>query len=282
MVEPQRDISPSVRVSDISLTYPAHGGAKAHSAIEGLNFAVPRSGVLGVLGESGSGKTTLMKFLAGLADADSAKGSRIRVTSGEADVLGVPLRKISRRNANKLTGHIGYLAQDGGAHLTPDLSINDVLLEPIVERLSKSDRTEIGSAIIEMLEIVGLPLSLLSAFPSELSKGQRQRVAVVRSLVLEPALVIADEPTLGVDALNRPRITELYRWYAEKTGATMIIVSHDIRLLETLVHEVLVLQQGASVGYGDISDIFRTAEHRYVQQLAQALRSTAYDEISDD
>src|SRR5699024_8166940 len=99
----------------------------------------------------------------------------------------------------------------------------------------------------------------------ELSKGQRQRVAVMRSLMLAPSLLVADEPTLGVDANNRPRIVDLLTWFRERTEANMILVSHDIGMLEALVHDVLVLQQGHLVGSGDINQIFRQADHSYVQ-----------------
>ena len=137
-----------------------------------------------------------------------------------------------------------------------------------------------GEIIAEMMDIVALPLSTLQQFPHELSKGQRQRIAVMRSLMLEPPVLIADQPTLGVDANNRPRIVELLRWYHERTNSAMMLISHDIGMLEALVEDVLVMQQGAIVGAGDINAIFRQADHEYVQRLAQALRSTAYDEIA--
>ena len=120
------------------------------------------------------------------------------------------------------------------------------------------------------------------SYPFELSKGQRQRVAVMRSLIMDPALLVADEPTLGVDANNRPRIISLLNWYRARTGASMLLISHDIGMLEALVDEVIVMQHGRAVGRGQINDVFRDASHKYVQQLAEALRATAYDEIADD
>lgn len=282
MVEPVLDADPAISVSDLSLGYPAHGGAKAFNAVEGLSFELRRGGVLGILGESGAGKTTLTKFLAGRGTEAAEKGSRITLNGGEAHVLGTSLRRVSRRARNRLTAHVGHLGQDSGATLNAELNVGDLLLQPIAERQKRFDREQLGREIAEMMDIVGLPLTKLQEFPYELSKGQRQRVAVVRSLILNPTLYIADEPTLGVDAVNRPRIVDLLTWYRERRGASMVLVTHDIGLLEALVQDVLVLQQGALVGSGEINEIFRRADHGYVQQLAQALRATAYDEIADD
>ncbi|MBO1902636.1 ATP-binding cassette domain-containing protein [Leucobacter weissii] len=281
MADPARDADPSIAVSDLSLGYPAHSGGSAFTAVEGVSFEIRQGSVLALLGESGSGKSTLTRFLAGRGDEAGEKASRIRVNGGEAQVLGVQLRGIGRRARTRLTAHVGHLAQDAGATLAPDLNVGDILLSPIVERNKRFDRELLGEQIAEMMDIVGLPLSKLQEYPYELSKGQRQRVAVMRSIILGPAVYFADEPTLGVDANNRPRIVDLLGWYRERSGATLVLVSHDIGMLEALGQKVLVMQQGRVVGEGDIDEIFRQADHGYVRQLAQALRATAYDEVAE-
>lgn len=282
MPQPVVDADPTIRVSDLSLSYPAHAGGREFEAVEGLTFEVARGNVIALLGESGSGKSTLTRFLAGRALDANEKSSRIKLTGGEATVMDVPMKRLGRRAKARLTAHVGHLAQDAGATLTPELNVGDILFEPIVERSKHFDRESLGERIAEMMDIVAMPLAKLQEYPYELSKGQRQRVAVIRSLMLDPSLLIADEPTLGVDANNRPKIVELLRWYRERTGATMLLISHDIGMLEALVQEVLVMQQGRVVGRGDINEIFRNADHGYVQRLAQALRATAYDEIADE
>lgn len=267
-------------VSDLSLSYGASRGRLAHDALIGLNFTLPRGGVLAVLGESGSGKSTLARFLAGRGMESGEKGARIQLTGGDARVLGVNPAKLNRRGIAELTYHVGYLGQEDGAKLPPELNVGDILLSPLAERTRDIDYDVVGGRIAEMLEIVELPLGVLQQLPHELSKGQRQRVALVRGLMLQPAVVVADEPTLGVDANVRPRIVELLRWYRQKHGAAMLLVTHDIGMLEVLAQEVLVLQQGYAVGLGGINEIFRRSNEPYVQQLAQALRRTAYDEIA--
>lgn len=282
MAQPVREADPTIRVSDLSLSYPAHAGGRQFQAVEGMTFDVPRGDVVALLGESGSGKSTLAKFLAGRGSDAGEKASRSKLTGGDASVLGVPMRRLGRRSRAKLTAYVGHLAQDAGATLTPELNVGDILFEPIVERSKRFDRDALGELVAEMMDIVALPLSKLQEYPYELSKGQRQRVAVIRSLMLDPTLLIADEPTLGVDANNRPKIVELLQWYRKRTGATLMLISHDIGMLEALVQDVLVMQQGRLVGRGDINEIFRHADHGYVQLLAQALRATAYDEIAEE
>lgn len=281
MVDPVRDADPAIKASDLSLGYPAHAGGRAFNAVEGVSLELRRGEVLALLGESGSGKSTLTRFLAGRGDEASEKSARIRVNGGAATVLGVPMRRLRRRAVTRLTAHVGHLAQDAGATLPPELNVGDILFSPIVERTKHFDRELLGEQIAEMMDIVGLPLSKLQEYPYELSKGQRQRVAVMRSIMLAPSLYFGDEPTLGVDANNRPRIVELLRWFRERSGATLVLVSHDIGMLEALGQNVLVMQQGRIVGEGDINEIFRQADHGYVQQLAQALRATAYDEVAE-
>lgn len=281
MIEPDGSADPAVLVSDLTLGYPAHAGGVAHNATEGVGFDVRRGEVRALLGESGSGKSTLMRFLAGHGATAGDRGARTRVLSGDARVLGVSMRGARKRQLTRLTARVGYLAQDAAATLPAELNIGDVLMQPITERSKRFDRAQLGEQIAEMMDLVGLPLGKLQEYPYELSKGQRQRVAIVRSLMLTPALYLADEPTLGVDALGRPGIIELFRWYHERTGATMMIVSHDIAMLEALVEQVLVMQEGRLVGEGDINEIFRHEDHAYVQQLARALRATAYDELAE-
>lgn len=281
MVDPALDADPAILVSDLSLGYPASGGRRAYNAVEGMDFSLGRGSVLALLGESGSGKSTLARFLAGRAAEAGDRSSRISATGGDASVLGLSMRRLRRRAAAQLTAYVGHLAQDAGATLPADLNVGDILFSPIAERTKHFDREQLGERVVEMMDIVGLPLGKLQEYPYELSKGQRQRVAVMRSIMLEPSVYIADEPTLGVDANNRPRIVDLLDWYRQRSSATMIIVSHDIGLLERLGQRVLVLQQGRAVGEGDINEIFREADHGYVQQLAQALRANAYDEVAE-
>lgn len=277
-----RNRETAIEVLDLSLGYLATGLSKPFRAVEDANFKVTRGSKLFVLGESGSGKSTLLKFLAGRGRAQPLKRDRISVIAGQASTLGLNLKKLSRGSYRQLTALVSFIEQDSGSKLPPDLNIGDIIFQPIEERLKRFDRSELGQRVAELFDTLALPLSFLQKFPYELSKGQRQRVAVVRALLTDAPVLVADEPTLGVDANNRPRVVEAIKAFHARTDATMIIVSHDISLLEALATEVLVLQQSSIVGYGPINEIFRNAEDGYVFQLAQALRSTAYDEVAEE
>lgn len=266
--------------SDLSLIYPAYAGKREFQAIEGLNFTLKTGEIAALLGESGSGKSTLARFFAGRAHSKDKNG-RISVAGGTACVLGQNLCKLSRGGKTILAKQTGFLPQNAGATLTPELCVRDILFEPFGRDSSSIDFTGEGERIAEMLDIVQLPLRKLQEYPYELSKGQRQRIAVIRSLMLQPQLLVVDEPTLGVDAIGRPQIIRLLAWYLQKNKTAMFTVSHDIALLEALAQKAYVLRQGQLVGEGAINDIFRKADHGYVQQLAQALRGTAYDELAE-
>lgn len=280
-----RDINtqtdPAILASDLSLGYQERPG-KVFQAVEGINVSVARGSSLALLGESGAGKSTLASYLAGRGTDAPVKSDRIYRISGEARVLDTSLTKLSRKAHRRVTAHTGYLQQDAGAKLSPDLNVGDLIFAPIEERIRGFERSELGEQIAEMFEIVSLPLTYLQKYPYELSKGQRQRVAVIQSLIHSPTVYVADEPTLGVDANNRPKIVELIQWYVRRVDPTLLIISHDIGLLEALIKDVLILQQGNAVGFGNINEIFRHATHEYVVKLANALRTHAYDEIATE
>lgn len=271
-----------IQVSDLSLGYPAHGGGAAFAALEGVIFAVPEATVTALLGESGSGKSTLARYIAARGLSSTDRGSRLKALSGDVRVAGQHLAGLNRKKSAVIAAEIGYLEQDGGAKLTPDLTVGDILMQPVSDKFKRFDRELYTRRITDLLDQVSLPLDVLSQFPFQLSKGQRQRIAVIRPLVLAPNILVLDEPTMGIDPTNRPKVIDLLERYQQEHDATMIVVSHDIALLERLVDDVNILQDGNIVGRGAINDIFTDAEHDYVQRLAVALRSTAYDEAYDD
>ncbi len=269
-------------VSDLSIGYPAHAGTPAFTAVEGISLELPAGSVTALLGESGAGKSTLLRFLAARALETAVKSSQLKQLNGHVQVFGQSLDRLNRKKQWVLAEQIGYLPQDGGAKLNPDLTIGEQLMLTADERYKKFDREPFAERAAALITDCDLPLSVLNEFPHQLSKGQRQRIAVAKSLMLTPKLLILDEPTMGVDARNRPKLIDMLLGYREQHEAAMLIVSHDIGLLEALVDHVLVMQQGSIVGEGDINEIFSNSEHAYVQSLANALRSNAYDEASDE
>lgn len=256
-----------ISTSDLTIEYPPHGASPAHVAVRGLNLSLAPGEVLGLLGESGSGKSTVARVLSGTC---GEHGGELRpvITGGDAMLFGVPLRGLSRRKAAALSVDVGFLRQDAGAALESTLTVAELVAEPILLRDRHFDRRELEGHVVTMIDAVRLPLSILSRYPYELSSGQRQRVAMARALVLEPTLLIADEPTAGVDVTVRGALGELFAEIKHKRSFSALVISHDLTVLRAIADRIAVLQQGVLVGLGTIDEVFTDPSHPYVAQLA--------------
>ncbi|GGI48367.1 ABC-type glutathione transport system ATPase component [Agromyces flavus] len=260
-------------ISDLSVEYPAHGASAAHVAVHGVSLRVAPGEVLGLLGSAGSGKTTLARVLSGVGLEPGGPGSDVRpvITGGEAIVLGTPLRGITRRRLNELRFHVGYLAQDAAEHLPPDRTVSEIIGEPILERDHRYNRKALATRVATMVDAVRLPLGLLEKYPYELSGGQRQRVALAQALVLGPNLLIADQPTAGIDLTVRDAVAQLISELRDGHTFSAVIITHDLPVLRRVADRVAVLDRGEVVALGTIDEVFDDPSHPYVQALAGAL-----------
>lgn len=252
----------AVLADDLTLVY----GRDETPAINGVSFQLARGETLGLIGEAGSGKSTLARAVS----SQSAPGEREApvIAGGRLTVLGRELRD-SRRQRDGLALRIGYLPQDGGSSLQPHLTVGENVAEPIFQRDKRFDRLDAGAAVAKLVDAVRLPLSVMEKFPHELSRGQRQRIALARSLVLEPELLVADDPTMGVDVLVRGPILQVVAELQKEFGFSALIVGHDLRELRTVVDRIAVLHAGLIVGYGSVDDVLAKPLHPYVRRLAE-------------
>lgn len=252
----------AVLADDLTLVY----GRDDTPAINGVSFQVAHGETLGLVGEAGSGKSTLARAIA----AQSAPGEREapEIAGGRLQVLGQELRGAGGRVRDRLALRVGYLPQDGGSSLQPHLTVGENVAEPIFQRDKHFDRLEAGAAVATLVDAVRLPLSVIEKFPHELSRGQRQRIALARSLVLEPELLVADDPTMGVDVLVRGPILQVVAELQKELGFSALIVGHDLRELRTIVDRIAVLHAGLIVGYGAVDEVLANPLHGYVRTLA--------------
>jgi ABC-type glutathione transport system ATPase component len=252
----------TVLADDLTLVYPGD----ETPAINGVSFRITPGETLGLVGEAGAGKSTLARAIA----AQSAPGERDepQLAGGRLTVLGEELRSASRRARDRLALRVGYLPQDGGSSLQPHLTVGENVAEPIFQRDKHFDRVEAGTAVATLVDAVRLPLSVMEKFPHELSRGQRQRIALARSLVLEPELLVADDPTMGVDVLVRGPILQVVAELQKELGFSALIVGHDLRELRTIVDRIAVLHAGLIVGYGTVDEVLANPLHPYVRTLA--------------
>ncbi|QEO13121.1 ABC transporter ATP-binding protein [Agromyces intestinalis] len=260
-----------VVVSDLSVEYPSHGASPAHVALRGIQFRLAPGEVLGVLGSAGSGKSTLAQVLSGQFLEPRSGEVRPVLTGGEVRVLGTKLQPMTRRRLAELRFHVGYLAQDAATTLPAEFTVAELVGAPILERDRRYERRALASRVATLIDAVRLPLTVLDRYPYELSGGQRQRVALARSLVLGPSLLIADEPTAGVDVTVRDAVAGLIGELREARAFSAIVVSHDLAVLRRITNRVAVLDRGSLVALGRIDEVFADPIHPYVRALGAAL-----------
>lgn len=271
-------------LSDLSVEYPAHGASPAHVALHGLSLTIAPGEVLGMLGSAGSGKSTLAKVLSGVAFEPRTGEVRPLITGGEATVLGHQLRGLPKRKLPEYRFHVGYLPQDAASTLPPDRTVAEIVGEPILERDRRYNRHALTTRVATMIDGVRLPLGMLDRFPYELSGGQRQRVALARALVLGPSVLIADEPTAGIDLTVRDAVAQLIRDLREQHTFSAVIISHDLPVLRRTADRIAVLDKGELAAIGTIDEVFDDPRHPYVMALAGALDAghAVIDDLDSD
>lgn len=274
-----------ISTSDLTVEYRAHGASGAFAAVRGLSLQIGPGEVLGLLGQSGSGKSTLAQVLSGDAfDSQGGGAGNVRpeITGGEATVLGYRLRGIRRRKLARLTFEVGYLAQNAAATLPSTLTVAEIVGEPVLDRDRRYNSRALDELVATMVDAVRLPLAVLMKFPYQLSNGQRQRVALARALVFGPSLLIADEPTAGVDATVRDAVVDLIGELQRERSFSALVISSDLTVLRRVVDRIAVLHQGVLVGLGTIDEVFDDPWHPYVAGLATALLGDQPDDENDD
>ncbi|AYG05515.1 ABC transporter ATP-binding protein [Gryllotalpicola protaetiae] len=257
-------------VQDLSAQYGTKGRVGGY-ALRGVSFEVRAGEVLGILGESGGGKSTLARILAGELVRKGPGGHDIRISGGDAFVNGVALRTISQVKRNRLTFHTAYLPQDANDRLERTSTVAELIQQPIFARDKRFDPQSAQNRALTVLDAVGLPLAVMDRYPYELSDGQRQRVAFARSLVLGPNVLIADEPTAGIDVTVRDTVLRVITQLRQDPKFAGIVITHDLAVLRQLGAKVAVVHDGVIVGYGEIAAVFGNPEHAYVRKLARAL-----------
>jgi ABC-type glutathione transport system ATPase component len=259
--------APFVAASDLSITYPAGHGSLAFSAVRGISLSIGAGELVGLIGETGAGKSTFARTVAGRTAHRGADGPVI--TGGELIVGGVRVRSMSERDRRRLTAAVGYLPQQAGRRLRHDLTVAENVTEPLFERDRHFDARVAGRRAAVLVDAVQLPLGAMARYPHELSSGQRQRVAIARSLVLEPALWVADEPIAGVDVTVRGPVLDTLLELQSDRDFTALIVSYDAAVLLQLTDRLAVLHRGMVVGLGPTREVLARPQHPYVRGVAE-------------
>jgi peptide/nickel transport system ATP-binding protein len=268
----------AVHADDLSIRYAASRSTSRHQAVNGVTFDIPQGEILAVIGESGSGKSSLARAVAGLAGTG---GPNPIISGGSLRVLGTSVRDISQRKRDRLSLRIGYVPQDAGAALDGRLTVGENVAEPIYSRDENFDQLEAGIAVATVVDAVRLPLTAMNSYPHELSRGQRQRVAIAKALILEPHLLVADDPTAGIDVTVRGTILDIIADLHRDRSFSARIISHTVSEVRRFGDRVAVMHRGMIVGIGAVDEVLDSPQHEYVSGLARALNDLkAAEELS--
>jgi len=228
-------------------------------ALNGVSFSLARGRTLAVVGESGCGKSTLARQLTMIEPA----------TSGRLLIEGKDIATPSARIDPELRRRVQIVFQNPHASLNPRNTIAASLHEPLLinTRLTAAERRE---RIEAMLERVGLRPEHAQRYPHMLSGGQCQRVAIARAMILDPAIVVADEPVSALDVSIQAQILNLFMDIQQSDGASFVFISHNLGVVEHIAHDLLVMYLGSVVEYGSKQAIFAAPLHPYTRVLMSA------------
>ncbi|XTZ15712.1 ABC transporter ATP-binding protein [Micromonospora echinospora] len=229
-------------------------------AVDGVSFRVRRGRTLAIVGESGSGKSTTGRALLRLHEP----------TSGAVTFNGTDLLAASDDELRRLRSEMQIVFQDTYASLDPRWTIHRALAEPL--RLHTDlDDAAIRARIVEVLETVGLQEDAIDRFPHEFSGGQRQRIGIARALILNPSLVVCDEPVSALDVSVQAQVLDLMKRLQKDLGLTYVFISHDLSVVEMMADEIVVMSQGRVVEQGTVEQIFTRPQHPYTKALLAAI-----------
>jgi microcin C transport system ATP-binding protein len=255
------------RVRNLKVYFPVKKGflrrIKGHvKAVDGVDFTLRRGQTLGVVGESGSGKTTLGKALLRLEKSGLPPGQGGTITVG-----GREIQDMNERDLRPFRRRAQIIFQDPYGSLNPRMTVEDIVGEGLlIHRIGT--REERRQRVMAALRDVGLgDRAFLERYPNEFSGGQRQRIALARSLVLEPEILVLDEPTSSLDRTIQFQVVSLLKELQAKRGLAYIFISHDLRIVRSLCHRIIIMREGRVVEAGPAGEIFTNPREAYTREL---------------
>lgn len=246
-----------LRVSGLTVDLPVSG-----RAVRGVGFTVEAGEVLGVVGESGAGKTMLALALMGLLPDGAEVTGSVRLRGEE--LIGRSDAELCRVRGDDLA----MVFQE--AALTPVRTVGEQIAEA-VRAHSKVTRAAAWARALELLELVGIAAGRARAYPHEFSGGMRQRVMIAMAVANRPGVILADEPTAGLDVTVQAQVLDVLRTAKDATGAALVLITHDLRLVEDFADRVMVMREGRIVETGPVERIYREPRAAYTAELLRSI-----------
>ena len=249
-------------INDLNVSFSTEGG-NLH-ALRDVSFDVPERRIVGIVGESGCGKSTLINAILGLL-ADNG-----RIDRGSISFAGHDLTKVDAKTMQDLRGpRISTVFQDPMGALNPVISVGQQMRN--IQYRQKLSRKEKDTRSVAMLKQVRIPDAeqALDRFPHEFSGGMKQRIAIAMALMMEPALLIADEPTTALDATLEVTTIELLKELQEEIGCSVLFISHHLGVIAELCDDVVVMYAGEVVERGTTRQLFNNPSHPYTARLLE-------------
>ncbi|MCU1662150.1 MAG: transporter [Pseudonocardia sp.] len=235
-------------------------GGSEFVAVEGASFTVRRGETFGLIGESGSGKTTVGRMLLRLLDA----------TSGYVEFDGYEVLRLAGPRLRDLRQRMQIVFQDSGSAFNPRLPVGEQVAFPM-RKFRLHPESEIKSRVVDLLEHVGLWADQAQRYPHEFSGGQRQRLGIARALAAQPDFVVLDEPTSALDVSVQGQILNLLCDLQDERGLTLILISHNLAVIQHMCDHAAVMHEGHVVETGSVDELFGAPRSDITRQLLDAV-----------
>ncbi len=261
LAEPVADENPVVITAEqMRIWFPIKQGLLRRTvdhikAVNDVSFSVKRGQTLGIVGESGSGKSTLIKAILGLEKYQ-----------GQAQLDDQSLNGLSVKQWQPLRKRIQIVFQDPYGSLSPRMTVAQIIAEGL-EIHSQLGKSEYEQAVVDIMREVGLDPDIRHRYPNEFSGGQRQRIAIARAMVLRPEVVLLDEPTSSLDRTVQFQIIELLKRLQQQYQLTYLFISHDLKVVKSIAHNVIVMKDGYIVEQGE--SVFTDPKQDYTKRLIE-------------